>query len=162
MTIYYSFKHTCSQDFISQALQQYCARHNITCPKSINITKSKSGKPLANISGVHFSLTHTKDLMAIAIQDREVGIDAEWIREVDFQPILAKFNASEQLESSLAFLEWWTKKEAQAKLLDIPLASSLRLNDPLAIFDTIKELDTYIITLAYYGKPVQPILLEVT
>jgi len=153
MEIFYTFSKVNSAEFALQALEKYCTQKKIATPANIRLLQSKGGKPFANISGVHFSLTHTKGLTLIATADRELGIDAENIREVDYRPILKKYGVKTGVKDSSDFLWWWTKKEAQAKLLDIPLANSLRLSDPLANFIAIKEIEGFIITLAYYGMP---------
>lgn len=161
MEIYYSLKRVKSADFITAALKRYCAPKNIACPDNIHIKKSKGGKPLVSIPGVHFSLTHTEGLIAVGVWEREVGLDAEAIREMDYPEILAKFNVKENIDTAEDFFWWWTKKEAQAKLLDIPLISSLRLKDPLATFTKIADIPGYAITLAYYGKPSTLTLTEI-
>ncbi len=153
MKIFYTHKKINSADFAVLALKNYCTEKNMSCPEKVRLTKSKGGKPFANIADIHFSLTHTKGLIAVAVWNREIGIDAERIKELDYLRVLEKYNAKEDINNSTDFLCWWTKKEAQAKLLDIPLTSSLRLSDPLATFVTIKEIADYIITLAYYGTP---------
>jgi len=162
MKIYYTFDKIKSADFALLALKKYCTQKKITTPATIRLLKSKGGKPFVNISGVHFSLTHTKGLMLIAIGQRVLGVDAENIRQIEYQQILEKYSVKAEIKDSADFLLWWTGKEAQAKLLDIPITNSLRLNDPLANFIPIKKIDGFVITLAYYGIPESFSLEEIT
>ncbi|HEY3323604.1 MAG TPA: 4'-phosphopantetheinyl transferase superfamily protein [Planctomycetota bacterium] len=105
------------------------------------------GKPsLVGKRRMRFNLTHTRGLALCAFaQGRELGVDAEWVRE-DFatRPIAERyFSAGEvaalmalpEQERAAAFFRCWTRKEAFVKArgqgLSIPLASfEVSLDEP--------------------------------
>lgn len=68
-----------------------------------------------------FNLTHSGNLVALAISESEVGIDVEKIREVDFELLHNYMNAEEWTDilrhedSQYRFFEYWTIKEALMK-----------------------------------------------
>ena len=61
---------------------------------------------------IFFSLSHSEDVTAIAISDRNVGLDIEWGRERDYNKI--KFIKADCLDT---FYREWTKHEAYYKYL---------------------------------------------
>ncbi len=103
----------------------------------IVIMAGKTGKPyFACTPHIEFSLSHTRNAVAIALSDRPVGIDVEKIRETDLR--LAKDIFSEKELLWLAegetnqyrrFYELWTKKEAAIKFEGIGLPDDLKSVD---------------------------------
>lgn len=100
-----------------------------------------SGKPhLAEHPGVHFNLSYSRDRFAIAVaRDSEIGIDIEYLREIEDAEGLAELHYSASERGALAaqpvgsdeynriFLSVWTRKEACVKALgmglgDLPLS----------------------------------------
>jgi 4'-phosphopantetheinyl transferase len=128
------------RDFI---LAHFLLRHCLSKagrlgPEAWRFERGPAGKPcLAEQSGPEFNLSHARDLVACAINDREVGIDVErgdtlsrrhasversFARaEIEF---LARYGG---VENTLMFAELWTLKEAFLKAvgvgLDLPLDS---------------------------------------
>lgn len=95
--------------------------------------RTKNGKPYfqsPSTPSVHFSLSHTKDKLFIALSDREIGIDAESMhRNVRYAPIVKqKFTAAEQkdVQSSADFLRLWTVKESVIKRIGGTLGKDLK------------------------------------
>ncbi len=88
-----------------------------------------AGKPyLKDYADRHFNLSHTEGLLACAVSDREVGIDAERIRH--FSPaILRRLTQNERdfiesdIEPELAFIKVLTMKEAYIKLMGEGIAA---------------------------------------
>lgn len=84
---------------------------------------SKNGKPFI-INEKHFSISHTKNALVLAISNNNVGIDMEEIKEHKINLIKKVCNEIEiaEIEKSKnkieKFLEIWTKKESTVKLLD--------------------------------------------
>lgn len=127
-------------------------------PRTIQFGYSDRGKPyIQNFNGIHFNLSHSQDLAIYVIcQDREVGIDLEFINsQCDVDSIAKRyFLPSEQKVISylcerdkyLAFYRAWTLKEAYGKatgegianildqvdvtpLLECPMGETLRIQN---------------------------------
>ncbi|MBQ7907509.1 MAG: lecithin retinol acyltransferase family protein [Clostridia bacterium] len=85
-------------------------------PKISLVTKDKRGKP--TLKGCFFSISHTSNLVAVAVSRRDVGVDIEEIKEhaalsPERNHVLSE---SETAESFVDVLSLWTKKEAIFKL----------------------------------------------
>ena len=111
------------------------------------------GKPYV-AGGLAFSISHCKDGIAVAVDDRPLGIDIESIRDIKPELVERTMNEAEQAyigNSAARFTELWTKKEAFLKYKGTGIIDDLRevLHDTgKAMFETtIKE--TYIYTVCY-------------
>lgn len=99
-----------------------CKTLNI-CNNEITFEKNKYGKPyLLKYCDFQFNISHAKDVIAIAISDKPVGIDVEPIREAPLQVANRFFTESEvsymkqtNNDRDKRFYEIWTKKEAYVK-----------------------------------------------
>lgn len=90
----------------------------------IVFSKSKYGKPLLNLlTDFHFNISHSKDWIVCAVDNRPIGVDIEVLR--DFNLKIGKrfytnqeynyiINASE-LDQKYRFYEIWTMKESYMK-----------------------------------------------
>ena len=74
----------------------------------------EDGKPILIDGGKHFSISHSKDLIALAFSDSNCGVDIEKIELREFKKIAdrMKFEAVTLGE----FYKEWTKYEAMYKL----------------------------------------------
>ncbi len=110
-------------------IQMLCNQYReMSLPLKISV--SETGKPyLCNNSNVFFNLSHSKDMVACVIADREVGIDIQHMGEYKEEIIPRFFTVDEQKyidiakDKKLAFYEVWTKKEALLKCKGTGLAS---------------------------------------
>ena len=81
----------------------------------------ENGKPF--LRGQHFSISHSGNLLCIAIAESEVGVDTEKIIEYNehFAKIILNENELKEIEKeedkNLAITKFWTKKEAAIKCL---------------------------------------------
>lgn len=106
---------------------------------------SEKGKPyLKSNTDVHFSISHTDSLVAVAVSDSEVGIDAEAVRSADPKLCERFFTASEQDFVAAGTPDWlkrfytvWTRKEAYVKY------TGNGLSTPLGSFSTVENDDRY-------------------
>lgn len=92
------------------------------------ILRNKNGKPYLQDESLFFSVSHTKDLLFIAVSDKNIGIDVENVyREVNYLPILKKFTQKEQqaILTKHDFLTLWTIKESVIKWLSGSIALDL-------------------------------------
>ncbi len=123
----------------------------------------KNGKPYVE-NGPYFSISHCKTAIAVAIDDRPIGIDIESIRHADDELIARTMNEEEksqitnhksQIESARAFTRLWTQKEAIVKLEGTGIESfeqlrSIRTQNTEYRIQTF-ENENYIYSIAY-GK----------
>lgn len=97
----------------------------------LQFSHNEFGKPyLVNHQNFYFNISHTKNALAIAIADKEIGVDVEKVRK--FNPKIAeRYFMQEEAEylkehsSSVDFFEIWTKKEAYLKWLGTGLSTAL-------------------------------------
>ena len=80
---------------------------------------NKAKKPyFVEYENLKFNISHCENLITIAISDTEIGIDAEMIRNINFN-IINRFSGEEKAyieeDPQKRFFEIWTKKEAFAK-----------------------------------------------
>ena len=100
-----------------------------------------------------FSLSHSDRCVAIAADEKEIGVDVERIREKDHDKLARRFfSLGEQkyIDSSedkpLAFTEIWTRKEAYLK------RKGTGITEDLTAFDTTEEyFDRHIRTTVLDG-----------
>lgn len=90
-------------------------------PKSI--VYNDYGKPYFKGNPVHFSISHSGEIVVCAVNDHsEIGIDIEKMSDrniVDFEPLIdqkewLKISTSEN--PKISFYDFWTKKEATIKV----------------------------------------------
>ena len=95
-------------------------------PKNLIIERCKNGKPyFLNETGendIFFNGTHSKDLIAVAMSDKLIGVDGEFIKKRNFFDIAKEyfsFNEYKLLKSSskleIDFYTLWTLKESYIK-----------------------------------------------
>ena len=115
---------------VSHALMRAVLGQALGChPKRLQFTTTGRDKPvvLAPAAGapIHFNLSHTEGLTAMAVSWAPVGIDTEWLKRQVAGQDLAKryFTASELADIATdpvpdghhRFLSYWTLKEAFLK-----------------------------------------------
>lgn len=104
-------------------------------PRSVEISYTPWGKPIIVDHSIYFNLSHSQNLMVIALSnDYPVGIDLEMIKPRSFHHLIRRYfcPAEQQWFRELPpadlpehFYCAWVKKEAYAKLQDIPLRQAL-------------------------------------
>ncbi len=110
----------------------------------IVIEKTPEGKPfLKGDRGLFISLSHCDGLVAVAVSDCEVGVDAECVRNIDSKIAKRFFTESEQEyvfktddATTDRFFEVWTRKEAMAKKRGVGLSADMS-------FCTVKYFDRF-------------------
>lgn len=140
----------------------------------IAIVTDEMGKPhIAGHPEIHFNISHTDKLIAIALSHTEVGVDVESVGCPNIK-IAKRFFTAEECEyiysddenSPKRFAEIWTKKEAYIKCSGIGLRAPL---NGFCVFDEAFEnkfktfeIGDYIISF-YDGEPDNKIsLVEMT
>ena len=119
---------------------------------------NEHGKPYVE-GAPYFSISHCKTAIAVAIDDRPIGIDIESIRHADEDLIERTMNEQERLAISelgmREFTRLWTQKEAIVKLEGTGIESfeqlrSIRTQNTEYRIQTF-ENENYIYSIAY-GK----------
>lgn len=120
--IFYTYNKVSSDDFIRTILARYYNIPNATICKSIN------GKPYIEGRKIHFNLTHSKGLTALAVGKKRVGFDTECLTGKARPAVLNKFTERERSEilSSADFYRHWTAKESYIKFYGETLAALWR------------------------------------
>lgn len=124
-----SFKPYCEKEMNNKSVQSIIAHyflkkllsaHYGICMDDIHLKYTSHGKPFYK-DDLKFSITHTGNIVLIALSDKEIGIDAEIIRPIN-KNILKKTATEKEIqmlkssaEFSIEFLKMWTVKEAYFK-----------------------------------------------
>ena len=119
LDIFYTYEKMQSDDFIRLVLSRY---YNITNP---SICKSFHGKPYLEGRKIHFNLSHSKGLTALAVGKKRVGLDCEGLTGKARPAVLAKFSERERAEifSTQDFYAHWTARESYVKFYGESLAA---------------------------------------
>ncbi len=98
------------------------------------LTYGEHGKPYC--CGVHFSVSHSGTIAAIAVDAYEVGVDTEVIPSEDRLKIAERFYHPAECayvrgadDQPLAFCEIWTRKEAYLKMTGEGISADLTAFD---------------------------------
>lgn len=98
--------------------------------KDIKIEYTESGKPYILDSSYGISISHSKDMALVAINEDAVGADIEVIRPFNEKLIKTYFSPNEIafIDSPEKFFTIWTVKEAYLKLTGVGLRGIKKLN----------------------------------
>ena len=120
---------------------------------------NEHGKPfLKHHPDVHFNLSHCKNGIAVAVDNAPIGIDIESFRDVDEALVRKTMNDSEigiinaSEDPMMAFIAYWTKKEAVLKLRGTGISTDLHqsLDGVGYRLEThINKLKGYALSIAY-------------
>lgn len=121
------------------------------------------GKPfLNNNQSFYFNISHTHNMIAVAISNNPVGIDIENLKNANIGIAKRYFNADEieyinvySQDANKRFIEIWTKKEAYLKFLGVGLNKSLK---SFNVFDN--EIFNHFYTITYGSYVVSTYLSE--
>ena len=112
------------------------------------------GKPYIK-GGLHFSISHCKAGIAVAVDEQPIGIDIEAIRHAEDDLIERVMNEEErkQIHNDRAFTRLWTQKEAIVKAQGVGLQSfeqlqGIRIQDSGFRTESF-ESENYIYSIAH-------------
>ena len=119
--IYYTFDKRDTNEFIKSIFLKY---YNIP---NAEICKSKNGKPYIK-NGIFFNAAHSGDVLAVAVSDKEVGLDCELKNKKMRTAVLKRFSEKErgEIKTDEDFILHWTAKESFIKFLGGTLAHDLK------------------------------------
>ncbi len=114
---------------------------------------NEHGKPYLP-NGPYFSISHCKEGIAVAIDEKPIGIDIEGIRRADEELIGRVMNEEERVEmNDRMFTRLWTQKEAIVKAEGVGIQSFEQLQDVRSQNTTFRiqtiENEKYIYSIAY-------------
>ena len=131
------YKHTfgqycCLQSYkmLCELLAEWSRVHQLPINQQPIFLYNDYGAPYIE-GGPHFSISHCKTGIAVAVSENSIGIDIEYIRS--FKPELMRktMNEDEQLRITssaipeVEFIRFWTQKEALLKLQGTGIISDL-------------------------------------
>ncbi|MHA4895138.1 4'-phosphopantetheinyl transferase family protein [Pedobacter sp. PWIIR3] len=123
---------TLSRSLLSQLLRKHYAFLN---DSDFIFSNQPNGKPELRINGIqplHYNISYTKGIMALAISDQPIGIDVEQVNtSFNYHEIVEGYFSSEEarllkLQSHQHFFLLWTRKEAILKATGIGLVEQLQ------------------------------------
>jgi 4'-phosphopantetheinyl transferase len=155
-------QYCCLQSYIMlcELLAEWGSIHQLPIKENPTFLYNDYGAPYIE-GGPHFSISHCKTGIAVAVSENSIGIDIEAIRTLKADLIRKTMNEDEQkrILSSAApdieFIRLWTQKEALVKLQGTGIISDLHhvLDHSSEIFWTeiINQEKGYICTIAENG-----------
>lgn len=124
-----------------------CKNTNLT-NNELKFSQNEFGKPYLVNQHMHFNISHSKNIVAVAISDTPIGIDIENIKIRTFELDIAKkyFCPNEYdaiINKQHSFTSIWTKKESYIKFM----GEGLKI--PLNSFDVFAKSKNFSFTNIY-------------
>lgn len=136
-------------------------------PEAVCFAYAENGKPFVPDSSYEFSVSHSNDMVVVAVHTGAVGIDIEHVREVS--PRLAKkyfcedenfyvfghkprdvdFESMTAADIRMRFFEVWTAKEAYLKSIGEGLSHLRTVNTTRLPFERHLIDNEYLVTIYY-------------
>ncbi|WP_379129643.1 4'-phosphopantetheinyl transferase family protein [Paenibacillus sp. sgz500958] len=121
-----------------EALARYMIAKNSGIPMNdIQLVKNPFGKPyLNNREGIHFNVSHSGNYVVCGLDDQNIGVDIEEVRDIGLDLAKSYFHIkeyayiiSQEMDRQIQTLyDFWTLKESYIKYLGVGL------NKPLGSF----------------------------
>lgn len=96
--------------------------------QDINIEKNFFGKPKLLNSNIHFNITHSNNIILIAIDESPIGIDSEFVKPIninyDFLSNYDKSYINSSKKTDIAFFKLWVLKESFTKNIGLGMSLS--------------------------------------
>ncbi len=125
---YHKFCHSEGMELLRYALQKEYS-HDFSAE---NIRKGQRGKPYIENVPFYFNISHCDGLVACAVSEKEVGIDAEVTRNVADRVMKRCYSDDEiayvnsARNKDFEFTKLWTLKESYVKLTGEGIAANLK------------------------------------
>ncbi|MEW6711281.1 MAG: 4'-phosphopantetheinyl transferase superfamily protein [Candidatus Riflebacteria bacterium] len=138
----------CSRGILRRLIGNYLGQN----PEKLEFAFNEHGKPsLKYFPDCFFNISHSRDRLVLLFAPCCCGIDIECgARKVDFQPILRRFFAEEEIaswqlqpEPVAAFFRGWTRKEAFLKATGVGISglSKVRISFAPELAEPVIWLD---------------------
>lgn len=95
-------------------LTKFVAKH-IYGVKNLNI-ELRGKKPYFMSGGIHFSISHSNDIVLVAFNNAEIGADVEFMCPRNYKGIMQRYGENNPNPSRIDFYKFWTVHEAEIKL----------------------------------------------
>jgi phosphopantetheinyl transferase len=106
--------------FIEDCFNKYMDFSKSVKTEQLEIAKGKNDKPyFKDYPEIRFSLSHSGDIVLLAIGKTEIGIDIEKIRNLDYSSLSDRYFAEgekAEIKTLEDYFRVWTRKEAYLKL----------------------------------------------
>lgn len=77
----------------------------------------KNSKPVFETGNLFFSISHSKDIVLVAFNNKNIGVDIEFLCErKNYKDIMERFGKAVHNPSRIDFYKFWTLHEAEIKL----------------------------------------------
>jgi 4'-phosphopantetheinyl transferase len=110
--VFYTEKYLSSSNFLFDVLNKY---YNLKINES-DIIKNKYGKPYLKNTHLFYNISHTQNIIVIAVSNIEMGIDAEKLSRKIFSALTEKFFKNEYQNPS-DIIKLWAIKESFIKYI---------------------------------------------
>ena len=106
----------------------------------------EKGKPQAN--HIFFNVSHSKGLVALALDEHPIGLDIELIRETedDIKRYISSEEEYSYIKDDKSFFEIWTSKESISKCLGEGLNKQVKLIPALPLIGKKEYLNRHFIS----------------
>ena len=74
----------------------------------------ENSKPKFKNTGLCFNISHSENIVAVAFDEKELGLDVEYMKERDFKSLLERYNIDS--DNKDFFYQFWTEYEAEYKI----------------------------------------------
>lgn len=159
--------------FIEECFEKYVDTISKTkLEGELLVERDGNNKPyFKDYPNIRFSISHSNDLIVLAMSNTEVGIDIEYIKPRSFENIVEKrFFPGEKAEAQTleGFLKVWTRKEAYLKLTseglkglaDADVSKTLEYEGEQLVFSTLDLFEGYIGSVVSVAQPIIFIKLD--
>lgn len=76
----------------------------------------QNGKPFFKSKEICFSISHSNNIVLAAFNNRNIGVDVEFMRPRDYQKIMKRYDCMDENITKEGFYRFWTLHEAEIKL----------------------------------------------
>lgn len=110
----YACKEKYEEHILGLFLTKFIAKH-IYGVKNLNIEYVKN-KPKFMNGGISFSISHSKNIVLVAFNNANIGVDIEFMQERDYKKIMQRYKQDTENPTKEDFYRFWTLHEAEIKL----------------------------------------------
>lgn len=95
-------------------LTKYAAKHyyDVKNPE----IEYQNRKPFFKSKEICFSISHSNNIVLAAFNNRNIGVDVEFMRPRDYQKIMKRYDCMDENITKEGFYRFWTLHEAEIKL----------------------------------------------
>lgn len=79
-----------------------------------------NNKPYFSSHKINFSISHSKDIVLVVFNTKNIGADVEYMRPRDYKLIMSRYNKNVTNLTRQDFYRFWTVHEAEIKLGTTP------------------------------------------